>query len=129
MDFGPRPMRALRGIAAAAVLAALPACGGDGPTPPRGEQGFVTRQPALAAGVNGATVQPILSVGDTLPGGLVWAPSPDGLGGYLEGTRLVLFANHELGGVMGTDGQLRYTTARVDHALRLLMGLPSASSW
>jgi hypothetical protein len=77
-------------------------------------------------GLGGAEVQPILSAGDTLPGGFVWAPVPDGLGGYLDGGELVLFSNHELGpgGVAGTDGTARFVGARVS---RLVLDPGSAT--
>ncbi|HEX6750413.1 MAG TPA: alkaline phosphatase PhoX [Longimicrobium sp.] len=103
-----------RGAAGAALLAGLAACSGDG-TGGGGETGFTTAQPALATALGGATVQPILSVGDSLPSGFVYPPSPDGLGGYLEGGRLVLFNAHELsaGGVPTTDGGVRFAGARV----------------
>lgn len=102
----------------------LAACNGDGTG--SGEHGFRTAQPALAVGLGGVAVTPILSVGDTLPGGFVWAPVPDGLGGYLEGGHLVLFSNHELGagGVAGTDGVARFRYARVS---RLVLDPGSAT--
>ena len=100
------------------------ACGGDGTgsTPP----GFRTAQPALAVGLGGAEVQPILSVGDTLPDGFVWAPVPDGLGGYLDGRELVLFASHELGagGVAAPDGTAKFANSRVS---RLVLDPKSAT--
>ncbi|HET7233315.1 MAG TPA: alkaline phosphatase PhoX [Longimicrobium sp.] len=107
---------AFRLMAAAALVAVLPACTGDGgidPVPP--DPGYRTSQPAMAVGLGGAAVQPILSVGDTVPGGLVWAPLPDGLGGYAEGGQVVLFSNHEIGsgGVLGTDGSAKFAYARV----------------
>jgi len=99
-------------LAAALAVAASACSEGTGPaeTP-----GFVTAQPAMATALNGAALQPILSVGDSLPGGFAWSPIPDGLGGYLEGGRLVLFAAHETGGagVPGTDGQAHWAGARV----------------
>ncbi|MFL5382698.1 MAG: alkaline phosphatase PhoX [Longimicrobiaceae bacterium] len=112
-----------RGLVAAAVIFCA-ACRGDGTG--SGERGFRTAQPALAVGMGGAAVTPILSVGDTLPDGFVWAPLPDGLGGYPDGGRLVLFANHELGvaGVAGTDGVARFRYARVS---RLVLDPGSAT--
>jgi Bacterial protein of unknown function (DUF839) len=98
---------------------ALSACadGGAGTGPDAGlRAAFVTSQPAQARGLGGAVVRPILTVGDSLPGGGgVWAPKPDGLGGYLEDGRLVLFANHELSsaGVKTTDGGTLFPYARV----------------
>lgn len=78
--------------------------------------GFATSQPSLAHGlVDGAQLTPLVSVGDELPGGVVWAPTPDGLGAYASGSDVVLFANHELSaaGVPGTDGAPRFQYARV----------------
>lgn len=77
----------------------------------------LTSQPAqarLAAGVRGS-LTPVLSVGDTLPDGSLWAPIPDGLGAYADWRKLVLFVNHELnsGGVKDQSGASQYTFARV----------------
>jgi hypothetical protein len=109
-----RRMKPAFGIGGWLLLTALAGCG-DGGTGPGGTRGFVTAQPALAYGLGGATVQAILTVGDSLPGGFTWAPRPDGLGGYAEGGRLVLFAAHELSaaGVTAFDGPPRYAGARV----------------
>jgi hypothetical protein len=101
---------------AAALACALAACSGGGGgtgTPP--QPGYRTAQPALAAGLGGATVQAILTSGDTVPGGFVYPPLPDGLGGYAEGGQLVLFGNHELGGggLPGSDGAAKFAYARV----------------
>ena len=111
-----------------AASSAILACNRDGAlapaVPPRvptvGTQssaaGFATSEPALAhALVTGAQLTPLVSVGDVLPGGVVWAPTPDGLGAHASGSDLVLYANHELsaGGVPGTDGAPHYQYARV----------------
>ncbi|MFL5542544.1 MAG: alkaline phosphatase PhoX, partial [Longimicrobiaceae bacterium] len=111
------------GLVFAAVIFCA-ACNGDGTG--SGERGFRTAQAALAVGVGGAEVTPILTVGDTLPDGFVWAPVPDGLGGYLDGGRLVLFSNHELSalGVAGADGVARFRYARVS---RLVLDPRSAT--
>jgi hypothetical protein len=103
-----------RAATAALAIGSAAACS-DGTGPGTAQGGFVTQQPAMATALNGATVQPILSVGDSLAGGFTWAPTPDGLGGYLDGSRLVLFAAHELGagGVPGTDGLAHWAGARV----------------
>ncbi len=75
-----------------------------------------TSQPALARAVHpGAQIKPIITVGDPIPGQesnadpeqRVWAPIPDGLGGYADGDKLVLFANHELSSG-GVDGRFLY---------------------
>jgi hypothetical protein len=79
--------------------------------------GFVTSQPAQAeALLPQAEVRPIISSGDILPGsGEPWAPTPDGLGAYLTGGSLVVFANHEItaSGVTPTNGGAPFTYARV----------------
>jgi len=82
--------------------------------------GFRTSQPAQAhALVSRADLMPIVTVGDTLPGGAIWAPIPDGLGAYSDGTNLVLFANHELtsSGVLDNNGVAQFLNARVSHLL------------
>jgi len=109
------PRRPPRVWIAVALACALAACADPGGTGPPADPGFRTAQPALAAGLGTATVQPILSVGDTVPGGFVFPPTPDGLGGYAEGGRLILFSNHEIGsaGVAGTDGVAKFAYARV----------------
>jgi hypothetical protein len=95
----------------APVAAACVACT-DGTGAAR-EHGFVTREPAQAMGRNGASVTALLTVGDSLPDGFTWAPTPDGLGAYAEGGRVIVLANHELGGIAANDGSLAYPTARV----------------
>jgi Bacterial protein of unknown function (DUF839) len=116
----------LRPFAAAALACALAACSGDGGTGTPPQTGFRTAQPAFAAGLGGATVQAILTSGDTVPGGFVYPPRPDGLGGYAEGGQLVLFGNHELGsgGLAGTDGVAKFAFARVS---RLVLDRATAS--
>lgn len=65
-------------------------------------------------GVEGEVI-PVLTVGDTLPGGALWAPIPDGLGGYATGGDLVLYSNHELtsSGVKDVNGVTQFPNARV----------------
>jgi hypothetical protein len=79
--------------------------------------GFVTSQPPQArAVVPYATLKPILSSGDILPGsGEPWAPTPDGLGAYAARGKLVVFANHELtaAGVLSSNGGAPFRFARV----------------
>jgi hypothetical protein len=77
--------------------------------------GFRTSQPSQATALVPADLIPLVTVGDTLPGGLTWAPIPDGLGAYLSGTELVLFANHELSssGVTDLSGQVQFPFSRV----------------
>jgi hypothetical protein len=76
---------------------------------------FLTSGPAQARALGSATVKPIISVGDPIPGledkqdryERVWAPIPDGLGAYEDSGDLVVLANHEItsGGV---DGHFPY---------------------
>ncbi len=79
--------------------------------------GFITSQPAQARLlVSGGKLRQIITVGDPIPGQennadpeqRVWAPIPDGLGAFQDGSSLVLFANHEItsGGV---DGKFPYS--------------------
>lgn len=79
--------------------------------------GFVTSQPAQARAVlPQASVVPILSSGDILPGsGEPWAPTSDGLGAYSNEGKLVVGANHELSaaGVTSTNGGVPFRFARV----------------
>lgn len=81
--------------------------------------GFRTGQPAQARALVPADLIPLITVGDTLPGGAIWAPIPDGLGAYSDGTDLVLFANHELSsaGVPDNNGVAQFTYARVSRTL------------
>ncbi|MGH7547677.1 MAG: hypothetical protein ACREMM_05855 [Gemmatimonadales bacterium] len=78
--------------------------------------GFTTSAaPQAYALVRRAKVRPIITVGDRLPSGYVFAPIPDGLGAYGEGVDLVVYANHELsaGGVQDVNGVPQYRFARV----------------
>lgn len=121
-------MRRPPNLAAAAVMlgsVALAACGEQPSTataPVAFEHraapaGFLTTQPAQAYPlVSQATVKPILTVGDPLPGQeqnpnpelRVWAPIPDGLGATELGNDLTVFANHELG-KGGVNGLFKYS--------------------
>ncbi|MEO8294614.1 MAG: alkaline phosphatase PhoX [Gemmatimonadota bacterium] len=78
--------------------------------------GFRTSQPpqALALAAQ-ADLIPLVTAGDTLPGGAIWAPIPDGLGAYQLGSDLVLYANHELSstGVTDNNGVVQFPFARV----------------
>jgi hypothetical protein len=89
--------------------------------------GFVTSQPAQArALLPEARLKPIITVGDPIPGQesnadpeqRVWAPIPDGLGAYQDGSGLVLFANHEItsGGVSGNFPYARVSRLVLDPA-------------
>lgn len=58
--------------------------------------GFKTDQDAMLTGVNGTTVTPIITVGETLPGGYRFEAIPDGISLRARGNgRLDLFVNHE----------------------------------
>lgn len=109
-------------LATAAALGLL-ACGASqdpaaiGPLPGAIGTAVRTTQPAqarLMPGIAGE-VLPLLTVGDTLPSGEVWAPIPDGLGGYASGEQVVLYANHELSssGVKDVNGVTQFPYARV----------------
>ena len=66
--------------------------------------------------VSGARLVPILTTGDILPGSsLPWAPVPDGLGAYRDGTGIVVFANHEItaSGVTSSNGGPAFRFSRV----------------
>ena len=96
------------------------------------ETGFLTSQPAQARGLlPEATVTPILTSGDLLPGSNEpWAPTPDGLGAFEQGGKLYVFANHELtaAGVTSNNGGTPFQFARVSRlaidpgSLRVLEG-------
>jgi len=78
--------------------------------------GFTTSESPQALSVSpGAVIQPIITVGDRLPGGFVFDPIPDGLGAHVEGHDLVVYANHELAaaGVPDLSGSPQFRFARV----------------
>jgi hypothetical protein len=94
---------------------------------PSAALGFVTSQPAQArALLPQAQLKPIITVGDPIPGQesqsdpeqRVWAPLPDGLGAYQDGSGLVLLANHEItsGGVSGNFPYSRVSRLVLDPA-------------
>jgi hypothetical protein len=118
-------MRVTQCLLAAAAASSLFACdrNTDSPSSPSSgapdlAAGFVTTQDPQAFGLSGSTVKPIITVGDPIPGQeanpdleqRVWAPIPDGLGAFRNGSELVLFANHEIAST-GVNG--RFTFARV----------------
>ena len=76
---------------AAGVLVAAGAAGGDK------KAGFHTSTPAMLKGVNGSTVKPIISVGDTLGSGYMFEALPDGISlGKVNGKGTVdVYVNHE----------------------------------
>jgi hypothetical protein len=116
-------MRVLPCLLAVTAASTLLACDkqSDNLSPPSAEldaapAGFVTSRPAQARVVLAqASLRPIITVGDPIPGQesnpdpeqRVWAPIPDGLGGYRDGGSLVLFANHEISS-SGVDGKFAY---------------------
>jgi hypothetical protein len=73
------------------ALVALPASAGDN------EAGFQTAQPTLLTGMNGTTVKPIISVGDTV-GDYMFEAIPDGISlARVNGRGTVdILVNHEL---------------------------------
>ena len=79
-------------IAALLALASVPA----GAKPE--DAGFLTNQAAMLRGVaNGVKVKPIVTVGETMPGGLVFQGIPDGIAVDPRGTnQLDIYVNHEL---------------------------------
>ena len=116
-------MRVMPGLLTAAAGLSILACDRelDPPSSPNSTAelaaGFVTSQPAQArAVVPQATVKPIITVGDPIPGATdadpeqrVWAPIPDGLGAFSSADGLVLFANHEI----TSTGVGKFRNARV----------------
>ena len=124
-------MRITQCLLTAAAASSLFACdpSSDAPSSPTAAQfaaGFVTSQPAQARAIlPQAKVQPIITVGDPIPGATdadaeqrVWAPIPDGLGAYQTADGLVLFANHEItsGGVGGHFKNARVSRLVLDPA-------------
>lgn len=73
------------------VLVAASAAGGDK------KAGFHTSTPAMLTGVNGSTVKPIISVGDTLGNGYMFEALPDGISvGKVNGKGTFdIYVNHE----------------------------------
>jgi hypothetical protein len=86
---------------ATAFLLALgvPALATAGPGGPGNEPGFHTTKPSmLAPAVSGATVKPIITTGDALPGGYMFEAIPDGISfDRVNGRGTVdILVNHEL---------------------------------
>jgi hypothetical protein len=82
---------ALLALAAAAAAVTAVAVAGDN------ESGFHTTTPAMLTGVKaGVMVKPIITVGDTLPGGYMFESIPDGIAFKARGKgRVDLWVNHE----------------------------------
>ena len=81
-------------LAGAFSIAALVAAGASGgPNAP----GFKTSTPAMLTGATGVSVEPLITVGDTLPGGYRFESIPDGIAvGKTNGNGTVdIFVNHE----------------------------------
>ncbi len=122
-------MRVLPTLLAAGAVTFAAACSDSTPATPTAATtralasakdagaGFRTSQPAQARALDPqATVTPIISVGDNIPGlDQPWAPVPDGLGAYLDGGNLVVFANHEINasGVKSSNGGPTFSYSRV----------------
>jgi hypothetical protein len=83
------------------LLLALAAPAPAAPTARAQPRGFLTpHQPLVRPLVPGATLKPLLSVGDVLPNGYQMAAAPDGLGAYDNGDgTFTLYMNHELAGL------------------------------
>jgi hypothetical protein len=120
-------MKRLAALAAIAGAVALTIAGGASS---KKDPGFKTAKPAyLVPMVPGASVDPILSAGDTI-GGYQMSGIPDGLGAYKDGHHSVqLLMNHELGRSFpavppGVDARIsKLTIDRKTHGAR-----PSTSS-
>jgi len=121
----------------APALVALLGCGDDTSSPagPAAAQeklpaavGFRTQQPAQARKlIDDAKLLPLISAGDLIPGSSTpWAPIPDGLGAYRNGSSLVLYSNHEITAacVPSTNGGPTFTFSRVS---RLNLDIASLS--
>jgi hypothetical protein len=81
----------------AATLAALVALPGGAVAKGATDPGFLTSEAAMLIGVNGTTVKPIISVGDTLADGYMFEAIPDGISLAEKGRRSVdILLNHEL---------------------------------
>jgi len=78
-------------VVAAAAVATAVALGADNPS------GFTTTHRAMLTGVaTGSTVEPIITVGDTMPGGYRFESIPDGIALKARGNgRLDVYVNHE----------------------------------
>lgn len=88
----------LKHLATAVAATALLVAVGLGIATAKSENsGFLTDQPAMLKGVApGVTVKPIMTVGDTLPGGYRFEAIPDGIAIDTRGrNRFAVFVNHE----------------------------------
>ena len=81
----------LGAVVAVAAVATAVALGADNPS------GFTTTHRAMLTGVaTGSTVEPIITVGDTMPGGYRFESIPDGIALKARGNgRLDVYVNHE----------------------------------
>jgi hypothetical protein len=77
-------------VAVAAALTAVAVAGDN-------DSGFKTKQSAMLTGVApGSTVTPIITVGDSMPGGYRFESIPDGIALHARGNgRLDVYVNHE----------------------------------
>jgi hypothetical protein len=77
-------------VAAAALMAIATATAGDK------DNGFKTTQASMLTPVApGATVTPLITVGETLPGGYRFESIPDGISFRTKGKKVDLYVNHE----------------------------------
>jgi hypothetical protein len=114
-------MRRLTALAAIAGALTLPIAGSASSA---NDPGFKTAKPAyLVPLAPGATVDPILSTGDTV-GGYQMSGIPDGLGAFKDGSgSLQVLMNHELGRTFpavppGVDARIsKLTINRTTHGV------------
>jgi hypothetical protein len=86
-------------VVAVALALTVPTAAAGGPRASGNEPGFHTSRPSmLAPAVAGASVKPIITTGDTLPGGYVFEAIPDGIAfDRVNGRGTVdILVNHEL---------------------------------
>jgi hypothetical protein len=115
----------MKRLAALAAIAGAVALTIAGSASSKKDPGFKTAKPAyLVPMVPGASVDPILSAGDTI-GGYQMSGIPDGLGAYKDGQHsLQLLMNHELGRSFpavppGVDARIsKLTIDRKTHGVR-----------
>ena len=86
-----------RAIFACTVLAVALVASLTSATAAGGGTGFLTSRPSMLTPVKaGVTVQPLLTVGDSLPGGIRFEAIPDGISlRRIPGGRAEVFVNHE----------------------------------
>ena len=111
-------MRVLRCLSLV-LIAVIESCGDASGTAPAmsSVRGFFTSQPAqLRSLVPTALLQPLLTVGDSMPESpLTFPPAPSGLGLVEDGGSLSLFVAHDIGatGITSTSGGPTFQFSRV----------------